>query len=438
MPIRIKVPDSLKQGSERSRKLRLLVAGGFSAACILIAAFILLYFKIIIYQTEPALIAHSMPEEEITEKPDEQPIESSKIEASPPTPTIDIDVIQSPIATTDFNLPSVIGDNSLGGGLGGGGIGSGGGTGSGEPGMGSRAPAKSAFVGQLWDFKRTSTDTNSAFSGAANSAFDRDVLTILSRFYNGRWQTGMFSPYKRLPTRLFTTAFYMPNCLETEAMHAYDPQGRYKLQSGRWVAIYKAHVQAPVSGRFRFVGIADSVMAVRFNGKNVLECGLHTLSDGVYFGYQNETRRAQVDMLQYDTTRSWNEDFEGNYKNAFMRGEPFTVEQGRWYEMEVLISEIGGMQFGFCLLLDDMDDDDALTTEDEKSLPIYQLFRTVLVDPTADSAYAAMKYSNDPAAGFTKDSRVDPPYDPDSLVWPATNAYSDKIKEEDTEEVDFF
>ncbi len=424
MPIRIKIPDTLQKGSERSKKIRLLVASGFSLVCIFVAAFILLYFKIIIYKTEPAFVSYTMPEEQVQEKPIEKPIENSRVSTSSITPVIDLDIIQSPISTPDFNISAGTGSGGSGGGNGGG---IGGDGGEGEPGMGSNAPARSAFIGQLWDFKKTRDNRDSKYSGAANSSFDREVLSILGRFYNGNWQTGMFSPYRRLPTRLFSTAFYMPNCLETEAMHAYDPEGRYKLQSGRWVAVYTARVQAPVSGRFRFVGIADSVMAVRFNGKNVLECGLHTISDAKYFGYQDETRRDQVDMLQYESTKAWNEDFEGNYKNAFMRGEEFTVEQGKWYDMEVLISEIGGVQFGFCLLLDDMDDDDVLTTEGENPQPIYQLFRTVLVDPTAKGAYSAMKTS----ANFPEDSRVDPPYDPDSLVWPAVNPFSDKIEEED-------
>ncbi len=420
MPIRIKIPDTLQKGSEHSQKVRILVASSFSLVCILITAFILLYFKIIVFKTEPAFVSYKMPEDEIQEKPIEKPVESSKVSTSSFTPVVDIEIIQSPISSPDFNISAGPGTGGIGGGSG-----DGIGGGEGESGMGSNAPAKSAFLGQLWDFKKTRDNRDSNYSGAANSAYDREVLSILSRFYNDRWQKSIFAPYRRLPTRLFSTAFYMPNCLETEAMHAYDPEGRYKLQSGRWVAIYTARVQAPVSGRFRFVGIADSVMAVRFNGKNVLECGLHTISDAKYFGYQDETRRDKVDMLQYDSTKAWNEDFEGNYKNAFMRGEVFTVEQGRWYDMEVLVSEIGGMQFGFCLLLDDMEDGDILSTEGENQQPIYQLFRTVLVDPTAKASYDQMKYS----AEFPADSRVDPPYDPDSLVWPAVNPLSDKIEE---------
>ncbi len=424
MPIRIKIPDTLQKGSERNKKIRLIIASAFSLVCVIVAAAILLYFQIVIYKTEPSFTSYTPPEEQVQEKPIEKPVESSKVSTSSFTPVVDIEIIQSPISSPDFNISSGVGSGGLGGGTG---DGIGGGSGEGEPGMGSNKPARSAFVGQLWDFKKTRDNRDSKYSGAANSAFDREVLSILSRFYNGSWRTGMFSPYRRLPSRLFTTAFYMPNCPETEAMHAYDPEGRYKLQSGRWVAIYTARVQAPVSGRFRFVGIADSVMAVRFDGKNVLECGLHTISDGKYFGYQDSTRREQVDMLQYDSTRAWNEDFEGNYKNAFMRGEEFTVEQGKWYDMEVLISEIGGMQFGFCLLLDDMDDGDILSTEGENPQPIYQLFRTVLIDPTAKASYANMKTTE----GFPEDSRVDPPYDPDSLVWPAVNPQSEQIEESD-------
>ncbi len=427
MPIRIKIPDKLRQGSERQNKRRLILAGGASLACILIAFGILMYYKIVIYKPEAAFIAYTQPEDTQEEKIQEKPLDSSKISADPPAPSIELDVITSPVSVADFALPTAVGTDSLGGGLGGEGIGTGSG-GEGGIGMGGRKASPSAFVGQLWDFKRSSHGGKSPYTGAANIAFDRDVLTILSRFYNNRWQTGMLSSYMRLPTRLFTSAFYMPNCLEAEAMHAYDPDGRFKLQSGRWVAVYKARVQAPVSGKFRFVGLADSVMAVRFDGKNVLDCGLHALSDGVYHAYHDESRRDKTDMLSYDSTTAWTESADGFYKNAFMRGEPFTVQQGRWYDMEVLVSEIGGQQFGFCLLIDDMSDNDELKSTGANPQPVYQLFRTTLVSPTAEDAYAAMKYSSG-ESGFSEDSRVDPPYDPDSLVWPAQNPFSEKIAE---------
>ncbi len=435
MPIRIKIPDKLRQGSERQTQRRLILAGVASLACILIAFGILLYYKIVIYNPQPSFIAYNTVEDEQPPKTEQRPIETSKFEVSPPISPINIEAITSPVSVSDFSLPAVAGASSLGGGLGGDGIGGGSGGGEGEPGMGASKPAASAFVGQLWDFKRNQHGQDSPYAGAGNIAFDKDVLTILSRFYNNGWKTGMFAAYRRLPTRLFTTAFYMPNCLESEAMHAYDPAGRHKLKSGRWAAVYKARVQAPASGRFRFVGIADSVMGVRFDGKNVLDCGLHSLSDGAHHAYHNQDRRDRVETLEYKATEAWNINMEGNFKNAYMAGQPFAVEQGKWYDMEVLISEIGGMEFGFCLLIDDMNDDDALKTEDGK--PIYQLFRTVLVSPTADEAYSAMKYST-PAAGFSEESRVDPPYDSDSLVWPAQNPFSDRAEEAQGEDAGGF
>ncbi len=397
-----------------------MIAGAASLACIIITCAILVYYKIYLVQVADTAFVQFAPPEEVVEPPKPKPIEDSKLDNfNPPTPSPDLPVITADIPALNFSFTSGQGEGIAG--PGGDGTGVGGAGVEGGTGMGTKAASSSAFVGQLWDFKRTLHGEDSAFAGAASSQFDKEVLTLISRFYSGSWNSNLFSAYQKLPTRLFAASFYMPNCYEREATHAYDPEGRYKLQSGRWAAVYKARVQAPVSGRFRFVGIADSVMAVRFDKENVLECGLHIISEAAYYGYRDESRRAREELVTYQSTENWHVNEEGIYKNAFMKGKEFSVKAGEWYEMEVLVSEIGGSQFGFCLLIEEVDN----PLENELGEPIYQLFRTAMVSPTAEEAYGAMKY----AKNLGEDSRVNPVYDMDSYVWPAKNPLSKSIEE---------
>ncbi len=298
----------------------------------------------------------------------------------------------------------VMDGNAMAEGIGGDGFGEGMGEGGGS-GLGSSSRTDNAFEGRFWDFKRT---PNGGDSRLRDVSGNRQVLSLLSQFYNGGWNTTTFSPYCESRTRLYASCFYLPNCMDQEASNAYDPDGRMRLKPSRWVALYRARVQAPKSGRFRFVGAGDSVMAVRFDGRNVLACGFHNLATAEWNGLHvisNPGALQGREIIDYQSCDFWNEQFGG-----FVAGEPFEVRAGEWYEMQVLVSEIGGGNFGFCLLIDDMDEEGGKTSEDGK--PLFQLFRTSFIEPRAAEVYETIKYKDMELA-------TDPPYDPDSMIWVA-------------------
>lgn len=307
--------------------------------------------------------------------------------------------ISDNLAPTSSGLWGDGSDGGLGGGLGG----------SRKGGMGSKKEIESAFQGTFWDFKRTKEGKDSQY-GAKNPYASPEVLGLESRFYTKFWDLAAFSPYYRSKQKLYATCFYMPNCLDKEACHAYDPEGTMGLKETRWAALYRARVKAPVTGRFRFVGAADSVMAVRFEGENVLACGLHDLVSATMNRWVPDTypdANKGRELVAYESCAAWNEMMGG-----FVVGKPFMVKAGEWYDMQVLISEIGGRGFGFCLLIEEMDSDKNKKTKDGK--PLLQLFRTAFSDPTSKSAYESMDPNNVDESALT-----DMPYDPDSHVWEA-------------------
>ncbi len=416
MPIRIKAARGSKDVYKKSRRQRIATACAISLILLIVSSLILFSVAILIQnQPSTSLVTYVPDTEDIIETP--KPVKDISGNPNAPQPTMDITVSTSvsevSLDAVDFNSEGLLdgmGTGGTGDGIGPGGLGGeGSGTGSG---MGTKEKTNSAFVGQFWDLKKQKNGKDSPLK--SGFASNQETLSLLSKFYNSNWSQSLLSSYFKSTVKLYTSSFYMPFCLDDEAANAYDPTKKMGLKRSRWVAVYTAKVQAPKSGRFRFVGLGDSVLAVRFNGKNVLATGMHTLENGVFYGAENAGYRKGKEFFEYASCQAWNSEEAGGENNlyGFMAGDVFNVERDQWYEMEVLVSEIGGGYFGFCLLIDDMDDPKKAKSEDGK--PLFQLFRTTLVSPTAKDAYEGMAYPPQPDEGF-----VDPPYDPDSYVWRA-------------------
>ena len=417
MAVKIKMSDVTRERLEAIRK-RERRGAIIATSVIVVLLFVMLFIaKIFIPEPPQAEFLVYQPEEDSS--PDVQKVKDISGGTPPVAPPVNVIVSNAVDAVSvlpmevDMSLDSMAMDSmgdafgssaGLGEGMGGGG--------GGGAGMGGSKKEESAFVGRFWDLKKTYQGAESRFAAATAV---RDVLALTSQFYNGGWNTGLFSPFMESKTKLYATCFYMPNCYDQEAARAYDPKKKMGLKASRWVAIYRAKVKAPVSGTFRFLGAGDSVMGVRFNNRNVLACGMHKLTAGAegwnaYFfdeGNNEEMKAADREgLVTYSGCEYWNGLFGG-----FRRGETFSVESGQWYDMEVLVSEIGGGNFGFCLLIENVNEEGGIKDKDGK--PLYQLFRTSFIEPNAEEMYEnQIQFKDD-------DMRVLPPYDPDSMVWPA-------------------
>lgn len=180
-----------------------------------------------------------------------------------------------------------------------------------------------------------------------------------------------------------------------------------------WVAIYRGKVKAPKSGRFRFVGLGDDSLAVRFNGKTVFDYGWSSVATGKMLG-GNAANRAELkdskgqprQFFRYNGAGSdWNNNLDG-----LSTGDVFEVKEGQSYPIEILISEVPGGYFGFVLLIEDLDD--APKKRDAGGSPIFQLFRMNFAEPNTQEIYKNMQVPGD--------RRSDVPYDKDSMIWEAT------------------
>ena len=418
MAIRFRSTDSAR-GSVESLRLKVRRRAAWTMAASLTALVLILAVCKVFIPAQPAVdfVTYVPPGDEMEEQQQQQHDESFEPPSQPVSvvvPTVIVSTATPTLAPFTMDAdPSLAPTNSLNnltGGIGGSGLGNGLG-GSKKGGMGGKEAKESAFLGTLWDLKRNKDGKPSQFGDLRAAYANQEVLGVESRFYNKNWDTGDFFSYFRVRQKLYSTCFYMPNCEDAEACHAYDPDGKVGLVKSRWIAIYRAKVRAPASGRFRFYGMADSVMAVRFNGQNVLACGLHNLITNEFGAWTLDDRHPEAgkgrELIAYPSCEVWNEKMGG-----FAPGEIFTVKKGEWYEMQVLISEIGGWGFGFCLLMEDMDAEEKKKTKDGQ--PLLMLFRTDMSEPTSKTAYESMdpKYVDDSAL-------TDMPYDEDSYIWEA-------------------
>ena len=338
------------------------------------------------------------------------PIIAATTDIANPSFTMDVDMDTPAMSTSGFDS---VGGNGLGDGMG---------EGSGRGGMGGKK-VDSAFAGYFWDLKRTANGKPSAYE---NEISNEQVLEFESNFYNKGWNPDALVMYMRSKLQLYSTCFFMPNCKDNEAVHAYDPTGKQGLKKSRWLVVYRAKVKAPASGTFRFVGAADTVMAVRFDGRNVLACGLHNLRNATWNEpFEDKEKRATLIVGYEGIKEVWGvtdkelKDAESMKERkaspivGFEVGDPVTVKAGEWYEMQVMISEIGGGEFGFCLLIDE---ESGEKKTDKDGNPIFQLFRTAFSAPNVESAYETILEENK-VGDFPLLKEI--PYDPDSRIWEA-------------------
>ena len=291
-------------------------------------------------------------------------------------------------------------------------------------GLGSSKAGGSTIEGTFYDLKLTKsgskTDLASWNEKGEPSAHAGKVTQVLNDFVTKDWAPAVFAKYYRSRTKLYAGSFYLPSCNASYAPVAYKCADRVKPQA--WVAIYKGKVQAPKSGKFRFVGTGDDVLAVRFNRKTVLESGWcipsrnnntigSPLNEHGKKYYEEVTKREEnpITYYQYPETPKWNHELGG-----LTAGDVFEVKEGKVYPIEILISEIPGGAFGFALLIQDMTD--PTDKKASNGSPILQLFRTNFQEPTKASLEAALKT---PETNYMMGGMECPPYDKDSMIWTA-------------------
>ena len=300
--------------------------------------------------------------------------------------------------------------------------------------FGDSVSEESALVGRFYDLKRP-------IDGKAAPLHRQAVVDLFHEFNNKKWDQSIFQAYYSPNVKLYAPYFYLPRCKASYGPEAFqcndNPNSDApKVDPTAWVVIYRGVVTAPQSGTFRFVGMGDDTLLVRFDNKLVLESGWSIptrkyFDQGTHRSYQSEisqkapspNSRHQREitpktkgraLYQYETTPHWNRSLGG-----IPSGVPFTVKKGEKYPIEILVSEIPGNEFGFCLLLEEIDNpkNPPYGTFDSKHSPVHHLFRTAKSLPAPEKIREALTANG---KNYTiNDCKEGPPFLENSLIWEA-------------------
>ncbi len=206
----------------------------------------------------------------------------------------------------------------------------------------------SAFEGYYYDLTRSRRGEKSEFyaeKGATRPAGKQQELDSLLRDFTSIWAPSLLQRYKRSEQPFYTAHFYRP--LGESGSAPLAVSGREQPETTAWAAYYTGRVRAPKTGTFRFVGMGDDILAVRFNRKTVL------VAEG----------------------------------GELAVGSEFSVEEGKSYPIEVLLADTKGEQCGFALLVEDMSDNPQ--GDKPEAERCYNIFRTnfALPDEPSGPAY---------------------------------------------------
>lgn len=272
----------------------------------------------------------------------------------------------------------------LSGGLGGSGLGSGFGKGSGSgagSALGGSGSGKvfgplnlfgqrggSGLVGTLYDLKQRDDRSPSGVNA-------ENYTGIVRSWVDGGMQDGVLEKYFRAPDQLSALQFMMPKMPADEAPKAFNVEKEVK--PALWVAHYRGQVSPPKTGTYWFVGAADDVLVVRFDGKLVLD------------GSWEQTSPLTANSI-YKT------DYGSHPKGGFIKGEAIQVTAGKFYDIDVVIGERPGGFFWTCLLIEEEGERYRKNREDVQLFPLFRLSSGRLPP--------------------TKSSNL-PPFDPKGPVW---------------------
>lgn len=267
--------------------------------------------------------------------------------------------------------------------------------------FGMQEANSNGLAGTFYDLKQT------ADLKPTNMTVDEmreELKTIAKKGFKPR----DFAKYYKAPTTLYQTKFLIPSMPATEAPAAFSVE-QY-VQPKQWFVVYRGTVQAPKSGRYRFVGAGDDVLTVRFNNRLVFDYGytmsatgggVHAISPESYAKDDDSDAIRDFKRLSPMPVPSVNYKYDSNSKinkdlGGLAVGPEFEVKAGVNYPIEILISEIPGGIFSTSLLIQE---EGVTYQKDAAGLPILPLFRLDHSLPDPEMKGEA------------------PPYDPTGPVW---------------------
>jgi hypothetical protein len=228
--------------------------------------------------------------------------------------------------------------------------------------------ASAELQGHFYDLKQT-PDRRPSDVGVAprNIKSDNDAeVAVMSRFFSNGWDEAVLKNYYKAKDTLRAPQIWIPNMKADDGPKSFGVEKEVPVAS-HWVIHYKGTVVAPKDGTFRFVGIADDLMGVRFDNRLVFgQC---------WFKYYEE----QLFGTEFLKSTGQNEDIGLPTKGAW-----FTVKKGESYPIEILIGEMPGNLSQFKLMIEDQNPEQPSphrTEPGQKKYPVFQVRKGAPLTP---------------------------------------------------------
>ena len=253
--------------------------------------------------------------------------------------------------------------------------------------------AEDRLSGVVYDLRRSANGGASSVGRLSKNVVQTSnvggLLAILKSFVLGKWSytpdaKGLpvykdLSSYYRYPGTWYRSVFYHGEKLDsTEYLRIFEDDN---ASVSGWVAVYSGYVVAPFTGLFRFVGIGDDALVVRFNRQLVLDYGYYSSSLGKEISgpqdclepaAQNQGRRILLPEkgLYSDKLETYFPDVYG--ARGVAKGLPIPVRKGDIYPIEILFSDIGGGSFSMALFIERLSSSGKPLREAPEKLPLFR------------------------------------------------------------------
>jgi hypothetical protein len=197
------------------------------------------------------------------------------------------------------------------------------------------------LTGILYDFKRKANGRliDNEYEGldlvSHAKAFSPVLRSIIRHFDPVR----ISKKFYKAERRFFASYIIIPGQSSAAVPRAFNVQG--EVAAKQIGVIYKGKYTAPKTGRFRLFGRADDVLIVKINNKLVL--------DGSWEPFYSDWKQSA----------SARRDDEKRGAGLFNLGRPgvsgdwFELVEGQTVEVDILISEIPGGEFGAYILIEE-------------------------------------------------------------------------------------
>jgi hypothetical protein len=237
------------------------------------------------------------------------------------------------------------------GGGSGGGIGSGKGVGVGNArnfvgifGAGFKRP--NSLEGTLYDLKQDPKGKALVGDRPERIAEMRKVFGRLDRGWRDA-KAHLDRTYRQAENKLYTSNILIHPLDASEATKAFDCEK--EIQAPGWLAYYEGWFAVPESGKYRFQGFADDMMAVAVNGETVLSAFWPGQGSGGVIAFKPdwEPRNAhRVDGMMFRNPRMI------GHLGARYKGSWLDLRKGQAYFIQIAISESHGGIFSSELLIE--------------------------------------------------------------------------------------